>query len=92
VQFVSISVTVAQLDLVLVLIATDLAVSAYTTHVFLCAKPAAPPERTLEREMQWDPAARDICPLCADPPPEPAPRDIRPLCASPAPCWAVDRP
>jgi len=40
VQFVSISVSVAQLDLVLVLIATDLLVSAYTTHVFLRAKTA----------------------------------------------------
>jgi hypothetical protein len=43
VQFVSISVTVAQLDLVLVLITTDLLVSAYTTHVFIHAKTQSHP-------------------------------------------------
>ena len=58
VQFVSISVTVAQLDLVLVLIATDLLVSAYTTHVFIRAKSPSLPTR----------APREPCAADADAP------------------------
>jgi len=86
VQFVSISVTVAQLDLVLVLIATDLLVSAYTTHVFIRAKSQgllASLACSEQREVHWreSPSDSSLWPNIT-PPADPYAPATRPLVAS----------
>ena len=43
VKFITISITISQIDLVTVLIVTDIVVSLYTTHHFLRAKVSGPP-------------------------------------------------